>query len=273
MSSGLNGPSRKPFATVVAHCRQCADFEDAEPLGVEDEAGEPDRFWFYEDHPDIGWVKRRRRCLSCERAYATGEVDESLIEELRELRGQVASQAAQIASLTEQLAEANQRAAAAAAPPQVAVPAWADGAVTAVPRVVAERIVSESAWWLQHPSGSACRAPRMADRLQNTRWGWAVSYGANWFAAALAAHRCAKIAKDVLNDAAAGRPVDAQKVKAEMDRAIWSSVLNHDLEQYPACSYRREQNDLVFGVHSIDIVDVRKVLLEVTGLGAVPGFA
>ena len=47
--------------------------------------------WYRNDHDDVRWFRRGRRCLTCDHKFLTAEATEELIEELIELRNALRS--------------------------------------------------------------------------------------------------------------------------------------------------------------------------------------
>lgn len=239
---------------VTVHCGTCDNFVEAVPLAVEDEDGEPNRYVYFEDEADLAWVRRRRLCLQCGTTFLTAEVDEGLILEFRRLRQEVTEL---------RVLGAGHKSTKSFVPPWMLVPA------PEVPAEYAEELVRRAAWWLDHPSGPV-RAPRMAEKLQHVpTYGWCVPYGANWFAAAYAIHQTGAVIADAAAKQRVSEPMSESSIKCKIHDVLWSSVLNHEGELYPPCSYRKDNNDLIFGVHSIDIEDATSFLLNASGLAIV----
>jgi hypothetical protein len=243
-------------SNVHVHCMACADFVEAAPLAVEDEEGDPSRHWYYEDQSDIGWIRRRRLCLACGANITTGEIDETLIAELRALRIRVSDLKADLRRV--------EAASTSTKPPSL--PSWLTVAAPDVPKGAVEELVRSAAWWIEHPTGSPCRAPGKVRQIEhNFKYGWVVNYGANKFAAAYAIHQAGRIAAKALEQAAAGSRLPYSTVRRQIYDAIWGSVLNHEGELFPHLTYRKDGDHLIFGTHSINIDEATTTLIRASG--------
>lgn len=233
------------------YCPTCGEFQRARSLRIPRSFEEGKRKWRYVSEPDIAWYRRQRRCLKCGNHFPTGEVSESLLEELLRLRQKEATRRAATYAKAAQDIRSGRK--------------WLDTTGDDVPLELCRELVAGSAWWLTHSSGSPVRARRHADRLEKRHCGWCVEFGANSFAAARALAKARDYAKTVYGLAAQGKMPDERTIRQRL-RAIPSAcVLNVNLDfydHYPT----NDIGELVFGAQAIDVNDCERILMRVTGL-------
>jgi ribosomal protein S27AE len=220
-------------------------------LRIPDTLEEGVRHFYYEDQPDIAWLRRRRRCTACGTEFLTAEISEALLDELRRLRSKEARSHASGSRHQVRAVRARYR--------------WLEGTGDDVPYELARQLVEKSAWWLTHSSGNPVRAPRHADRLELFRCGWCVAFGANSFAASRVLARAREYAVAAYNLAEEGKLPPESEMKERLQAipptcviAAWGEFYEH----YPV----NTAGELVFGAQAIDVNDCVKVLMRVTGL-------
>jgi len=71
-----------PYCSAVKVCQAVPTTELGKPSGQR---------WRREDHKDIQWFRRGRRCVACRKQFITAEVDEGFLGELVELRNALAN--------------------------------------------------------------------------------------------------------------------------------------------------------------------------------------
>lgn len=240
-------PIVRPISTMVrVHCTGCNVFVEAVPEAVEGPDGDPENEFCFTEHDDIAWIRRRRTCSQCGTTFDTAEVDERLLDELARLRKEAAARGDEPLPLT-------------AAPiPGSTLPNWMTVDAPDVPLSACRELVEASAWWLSHPSG-AVRAPRMANHVEwHDRYGYVLPLGANKFAVALAIQQAGEVLKS------RGSLVDAESARDDLKDVIADCVLSSTDELYPPGTYRRERDDLIFGVQSIDVADAAEYIIAAT---------
>lgn len=230
-------------------CPKCSAFRPSASLRMSSRLSS--RQLTFDDAADISWYRRTRRCTSCGQEFKTAESSESLLDELHELRCKVAGYRSKAVARAVLAIRERRK--------------WMSEGASDVPKEVARELIRASAWWLRHPSG-AVRAPAHAYNIEKLWCGWSLKLGANGFAAALAADRARRIALDAFDAMSSGRPVHETRLRQRLRDAICGCVLNFEDELYSPYAYPMEGNDLVFGVHSIDVKDCVDFLYEHTGL-------
>ena len=237
----------------LVDCPSCTGFYAARTKRIPKSLDDGARTFRDKLDPDIAWLRRKRACTVCGTEFLTAEISEALLQSLLLLREKEGRRRAAALRLDRARLRARYT--------------WLNTTGDDVPQDLARQLVAESAWWLTHGSGRPVRAPRHGDRLQRLDCGWAVEFGANWFAAGSALARAREITKHVLDLADQGYAPSERRIRDELDRVPEACVLNSGLDFYPY--YRRsDAGRLVFGAQAIDVNDCERVLLEVTGLQA-----
>jgi hypothetical protein len=228
------------------YCPGCKSFSVCKAISPTSISKPKAQRWYRTDYQDIAWFRRGRVCLDCGLKFLSAEVDEVFIEELVELRERLAEkQKAAIRKIRRN------------AP-------WLKRSET-IPIEVAKRFIRASAWWLTHSSGSPVRAPGHADRIYKSHHGWAIDFGANTFLVGKAIERCKNVINDYLNNAAKGRIPLKSEVIASLKRQVSGAVANVDGYEY-AGYYPIDDQDLVFGAQSINLLDAARFMLRESGI-------
>jgi hypothetical protein len=127
---------------------------------------------------------------------------------------------------------------------------------------LAERFIRESAWWLTHSSNRPVRAPRHAERLYNSRHGWAVDFGVNTFLVGKAIERCIRVLDRCCDETAAGQVLSRSDVEAKLKCVIRGAVANSNGQEYQGL-YPAKNDMMEFGAQGIGVDDsVRFMLAE-----------
>jgi hypothetical protein len=123
-------------------------------------------------------------------------------------------------------------------------------------------IVFRSAYWF-HPSGKWVHAPKHADRIEEGRLGYMVSFGANSFLIGRAISRCVSILLDYYrgNDRSFARH---ESLKRDPARQVCGSVANYRGDEYPGV-YPLEDEMMVFGTQGIFATVAIETVLMMTG--------
>jgi hypothetical protein len=108
------------------------------------------------------------------------------------------------------------------------------------------------------------RAPGHADRVEKTRQGWAVEFGANHFLAGKAIERCRSFLLEALEAFEQGKPWSRAKLVSKLKTAVAWSVANYSLDEYEL--YPLTGNDMMFGAQSIDVEDAASFMIKESGI-------
>lgn len=233
------------------HCRECGVFKRAKSVPIPRSKDNGHRRFNYVQEPDIAWFRRKRICGSCGTEFLTAEVDERLIEELlRHRQKQTRRRRTALSKVSTDVRTKKK---------------WLASTGDKIPRELAAQLVSGSAWWLTHSSGSPVRAPRHADRLYELYCGWCVDFGANSFAAARALALARDYAKTIYPHALLGKLPTKATIQRNLRSIPSRCVLNVNgdfYDHYP----ENGASELVFGAQAIDVNDCERLLLRLTGL-------
>lgn len=229
---------------TTVFCPECKAFQTSRTLPLDSRGYSRARRWYRQDHRDIAWFRRLRRCNACGNDFLTAEVEEQLLEELAALRGTVARAQSKLVRQIRRSAP------------------WLSPSAE-IPRDLAYRLVSRSAVWLTHSSGHEVRAPGHADRLQRTDLhGWEVEFGGNSFLVGKAIERSSNVLNRFMDDAATGRLIEASRVKQAIAQEIAGAVANSRGAEYS--DYPVVENRIVFGAQAIDLNDATSVFWQAT---------
>lgn len=227
------------------YCPRCKEFTVCQALSPR-ALGEPKhRRWHRTAHRDISWFRRARRCATCGHKFLSAEIEETLLEELTELRALVAKKQ------TQTVRQLRRRT------------SWLRREED-IPREVARRFVKASAWWLTHSSGMPVRAPGHADRLSHSHHGWELEFGANVFLVGKAIARCRDALNDFFDHAARGALPRLTDVRRTLHQRISGAVANYNGDEYQGY-YPISDGQLVFGAQAIDLDEGVNFLLEESG--------
>lgn len=235
----------------LVDCPSCAGFRSARTKRIPKSLADGARIFRDKLDPDIAWLRRKRACTACGTEFLTAEISEALLESLLLLREKEGRRFAAALRLDRARIRARYT--------------WLNTTGDDLPQDLARQLVAQSAWWLTHGSGRPVRAPGHGDRLQRLDRGWAVEFGANWFAAGRALARARDIAKGEFDLADKGQMPSARLIRGYLNSIPDACVLNSGFEFYQHYP-RNDAGQLVFGAQAIDVNDCERVLLEVTGL-------
>ena len=145
---------------------------------------------------------------------------------------------------------------------RVRLQAWR---LSRIPLSVARAVVSESAWWLTHSSGSPVRAPKHASRIEKRGEAWAIEFGANSFeistyVSAAASKLLEPLAK-IENGGLLNRKSLVKLVRPVPSRC----VANYKGDRYEF--YAPEGEFLVFGAQALSLDDLARYIVGASGLG------
>lgn len=204
------------------------------------------RRWHKAKHQDISWFRRCRLCQFCKKLFLTAEVTESLLEEL--------------ATLREKLAKRNRKVI-----DSIRVNrAWLTRNEI-IPKELAEDFIKNTAWWHTHSSGQPVRAPNHYKRIEMTRHGWSIKFGANFFLVGAAIERCRNEIDNYFEKAINGELPSMTELKNKLKSHISGAVANHNGYEYDGY-YNLQGPDMMFGAQSIDVDDGANFLISRSGI-------
>jgi hypothetical protein len=113
-------------------------------------------------------------------------------------------------------------------------------------------IIQQCAYW-DHPKSGWVKAPKHAERIENGRYGYEISFGANYFLVGLAINRCVKTLSSLIdsweeNDTGYSMQLLAAKLKLH----IRGAIANNDGCEYKGY-YPIDGNRIIFGTQAIDV--------------------
>lgn len=133
-----------------------------------------------------------------------------------------------------------------------------------IPLSVARAVVSESAWWLTHSSGSPARAPRHATRIEKSGEAWAIEFGAYSFEISTYVSAAASKLLEPLEGVEYGGILDS-KPPLKLVRPVPSRcVANYKGDRYEY--YASEGEFLVFGAQALRLNDLARYIVGASGL-------
>jgi hypothetical protein len=229
---------------------------------------------YFTGHADIRWFRRARECQGCFRVFLTGELKETLINELASLRSKCDDLAEENKALKLQLANSPLNSGASQAlikkgdRIRASVP-WLYNEDEEIPETIVRDLIRNSVWWLTHPAGKPVRAPKHANNVYYyCDEQWVVDFGANSFLPEMAIRVSAVEIRRQLNDILEGRTYNRDLLISKIKRCVSGCVSNHRGDVYEGY-YPSKGNDLVFGVTSVDTQDVADFLLKWSGLDGI----
>lgn len=231
------------------YCPQCEKIQicTAESLSL---SGEPSgQRWYNREHADIQWFRRSRECQTCFHGFITAEAEETLLDELSNKRTAVKL-------LEKKLIEAREKHANFLYSRNL----WLD-TEQPVPSIMARALVSASAWWLRHPSGSPARTPGHSKHVYCRGIDLVIDFGGNTFLPGRAIIFSRKILNDQINSLVKGEKYSRKSLVSRLKSVIQTCVSNHAGEIYQG-QYPMEGDDLVFGSNSIDVKDAANYLID-----------
>lgn len=133
-----------------------------------------------------------------------------------------------------------------------------------VPLSVARAVVSESAWWLTHSSGSPVRAPRHASRIEKRREAWTIEFGANSFEISTYVSAVASKLLEPLEKIENGGILDRKSLLKLVRPVPSRCVANYKGDRYEY--YAPEGEFLVFGAQALSLDDLARYIVGASGL-------
>jgi hypothetical protein len=123
---------------------------------------------------------------------------------------------------------------------------------TGVQLHAARFIIQKCAYW-NHPSAGCVNAPKHSERIINGRFGYEISFGANYFLVGLAISRCVNTIS-ALNDSWQEHDsgYSLQVLIEKLNLHIRGAVANNDGCEYKGY-YPIDANRIIFGTQAIDV--------------------
>ena len=123
-----------------------------------------------------------------------------------------------------------------------------------VPIGVAQRLISDSAWWYGHPRGPV-HAPKHYENVTAGHHGWELAFGANAFLVEKAIRRCIKLIGEsvALAEKNAVR-VDGKDLRQRLALQVRGSVANFEGNEYDGL-YNTSDGFMHFGTQAINVND------------------
>lgn len=119
---------------------------------------------------------------------------------------------------------------------------------------VAQRFISESAWWHGHPHGPT-RASKHYERVTHSNGGWQIEFGANTFSVEQAIKGCFLALLDAVESAeSSGAKVDEVPLRERMSLAVRGAVANYNGDEYLGY-YDTYKGFMLFGTQAINVND------------------
>ena len=132
----------------------------------------------------------------------------------------------------------------------------------AFPREVAKIFIRHSAWW-KHPKSGWVRAPKHAERVEEGRNGWEITFGANRLFISLAIKRCVIVIRQFISDRDEGDDYSIVELEQILRHQVRCSIGNHNGDIYNS-PYNISGNDMLFGTASIDLKDFVGLVISIS---------
>jgi hypothetical protein len=192
---------------------------------------------------DINWFRRGRICEKCGHKFLTAELQESLVDELIEVRSRLAKKnAGLVLKLRKDESLLSRK--------------------ESISKEMAMDFIRTSVWWETHSSGPV-RAPGLAYNIYQSNYGWSLKFGANTFLVGLAIERCVYKINIFLDEFSVGKTPLSEDVYAELEKSISGSVATSNGYEY-AGYYPVFFDKMIFGAHSIDLKEGIKFIIKKT---------
>jgi len=137
-----------------------------------------------------------------------------------------------------------------------------------IPQQLASELVRSCAWW-KHPKADWVRSRGDAKHMNVGGYGHYIHKG-NSFEISLAVGRCVALFKELLDLFEKGQEYSLEKLKKRIKDQARSSVSNSQGNLYK--SFSLENNDMLFGNHSINLNDFTKFMMSKSGFGNIYAF-
>ena len=132
-----------------------------------------------------------------------------------------------------------------------------------VPLGVAQRVISNSAWWYGHPKGPV-RAPKHYERISNGIHGLELEFGANYFLVETAIRRVFNIINDLVNTVeSTGKKGSNSFLRLHMIATIEGAVANFNGDEYDGF-YDSIDGFMIFGTQAISVNDFVNTICDFT---------
>lgn len=134
----------------------------------------------------------------------------------------------------------------------------------------AAKFIIERCAYFNHHSAGWVNAPKYAERIENGRYGYQISYGANYFLVGLAISRCVNTISDLINswEYFLGRGYSMQQLREELDFHVSGAVANNDGCEYKGC-YPIHGNRIIFGTQAIDVKTFAGIIIATTKIAQI----
>lgn len=196
----------------------------------------------HEQYVDIHWFRRGRECSDCGSIFLTGELDETFIQELVDLRNSWLSRIRGAAGAARRRCNKNAR-------------------VETVFLEDAQAFIRACAYWDHPTSYSYVGAPKHARRVYLHSLGWAVDFGANTFLPGMAIARGHKEMEHIFEELEAGKICFRDDALRRLKRVISGCVATQDGHEYNGY-YPTEHGYLRFGTQLIYTDDAAAFILN-----------
>ena len=193
-------------------------------------------------HGDLHWFRRGRECLACGYLFLTGELSETFIQELIDLRN------AWVQSMRPHVRKARRR-------------CEAQSRLETVSLEDAKALVRKSAYWDHPASYSYVHAPNHDRRVYRHPLGWAINFGANTFLPGMAISRGSGGMVRIFQDLEAGKITFREDAIIRLRRIISGCVADNDGQEYNGY-YPQKGTFLRFGAQLIDTYAAALFILE-----------
>ncbi len=189
------------------------------------------------------WLRRNRMCKVCKLVFISAEISEEKLAELLELKKQFATI---VRSKAQTIKESILRL----------------GETEPISLELAQNFIRESTWWHSHSSGRPVLAPKHANRVYSSNYGWTVDFGANKFLIEDAFKRCKFVVLQEIEKASKGKLLESNTLMSKLQQQIRRSVANHEGNRYEGL-YPVLGKDMMFGTTSIDVSDGATYIVNV----------
>ena len=226
------------------HCPKCKAIKICTVVPLYQLKKPKARNWRREDHNDIQWFRRGRRCTVCGHQFLSAELSEKFVEELVKGRQLLAKKNRQVVARIRRKTPWLRR----KEKPQLNV---------------AKEFIKHALFW-NHPSGNAVSVPSFSQRICERSFGWSLDLGANTLLIGKAIQRCKDVMNDYFDRAMTGQLIPEEELEALLRMRIRGSVANVNGDEYG--QYPDNGGEMLFGVHYIDLRDAVDFFMKLPGV-------